>query len=753
MPDCFVESPSNGMVLDFNGIDPVIRWDGITATYETAGLTAPVTQPQIGGSGSGPIVGKFKCYVRFVDRYGVLSNTSPLSAEFEPSVTVGTVSNATNASPIVITSSGAHGLSTGQIVKISDIYGNENANGIWKVKVLSTTTFELTGSVGSGAYNSNGVIRTGVSKIQYSNVEVPTDAKVTRRQILRNRDGSYGTFYVDIDTTDLTSTAFESVADSASLAGAPEVPITDLVGTDQAILRYSKPPSHYSAACYQGGRLFAAVIEPYSEGCVSVTNGSTAVTGIATEWNMTSFVGRYFQVVGDTVRYKITSLTSLTALVLDTAYAGTTDPFARYVISPEVTRHRSFDWSETFLPEAWPPANSHTIPGDTGAGAITGITANRSWVYILCEYWLYRFSWFKSPGQDGDTKLAWNRGCVNNRCCVVVGDQSLMLDYYGVHAYSGNYDENISDEIGDLFRPTPNGTFRINWKAKKTFHGAQDPTLGLIYWFVCLDGDYTPRHALVYDIVNKRWAVFESVLPIGASSLGLLDNRPQLYLGTTAKRVLAANTGTLDGPSLGSGTLQGTVTDSGPGWIADSGATFPSAGVVGFPVSIYEGTGRGQMRTVYSVSGTTVYVRPLWNVKPDTTSKYILGGIPWRHITGQFQWAESPVGIARGIEIYFRKLSAAAGLSLQLFDDTQDAALVASETKSKDDGDGLGSTKDLSYLDIDVTRQVGRVNVGLNTFSPSEAVNAGLVQLKISGVQSAERQELQSYTIRGASPP
>jgi hypothetical protein len=68
------------------------------------------------------------------------------------------ITGATNATPIVCTTSLAHGYSTGDVVQISSAGGNIAANGIWKVTVTSSTQFSLDDSSGSGAYSSGGVI-------------------------------------------------------------------------------------------------------------------------------------------------------------------------------------------------------------------------------------------------------------------------------------------------------------------------------------------------------------------------------------------------------------------------------------------------------------------------------------------------------------------------------------------------------------------------------------------------------------------
>lgn len=67
-----------------------------------------------------------------------------------PSVSI---TNATNATPIVITAAG-HGLVDGQQVVIASVGGNIAANGTWVADVLSSSTFGLVGSAGSGGYTA-----------------------------------------------------------------------------------------------------------------------------------------------------------------------------------------------------------------------------------------------------------------------------------------------------------------------------------------------------------------------------------------------------------------------------------------------------------------------------------------------------------------------------------------------------------------------------------------------------------------------
>lgn len=71
-----------------------------------------------------------------------------------------TVTNATNATPIVVTTSTSHGLYDGAQLTVASVGGNTNANGTWVVKASGHTAFqfELVGSFGNSAYTSGGTV-------------------------------------------------------------------------------------------------------------------------------------------------------------------------------------------------------------------------------------------------------------------------------------------------------------------------------------------------------------------------------------------------------------------------------------------------------------------------------------------------------------------------------------------------------------------------------------------------------------------
>lgn len=86
-------------------------------------------------------------------------NTASLS--IAPSATVDTVAGTADDGGLVeITTSGSHGLTTGDTVYVDGVGGTTEANGAWVVTVTSATTFDLDGSVYANSYTSGGTVYT-----------------------------------------------------------------------------------------------------------------------------------------------------------------------------------------------------------------------------------------------------------------------------------------------------------------------------------------------------------------------------------------------------------------------------------------------------------------------------------------------------------------------------------------------------------------------------------------------------------------
>ncbi len=91
------------------------------------------------------------------------------------------INAASNTSPIEITTTSAHGLTTGQSVYITGVGGNTAANGSFAITSTSANSFTLDSSVGNGAYTSGGLVGTSsrISKCFYINGSDGTGALST----------------------------------------------------------------------------------------------------------------------------------------------------------------------------------------------------------------------------------------------------------------------------------------------------------------------------------------------------------------------------------------------------------------------------------------------------------------------------------------------------------------------------------------------------------------------------------------------
>jgi hypothetical protein len=82
---------------------------------------------------------------------------------WDPSLTKSVFLNimgASNTTPIMISSPG-HGLRNGEKITLSEVGGNTNANGDWKITNVTKDTFELVGSQGNANWTSGGKWTTG----------------------------------------------------------------------------------------------------------------------------------------------------------------------------------------------------------------------------------------------------------------------------------------------------------------------------------------------------------------------------------------------------------------------------------------------------------------------------------------------------------------------------------------------------------------------------------------------------------------
>jgi hypothetical protein len=744
MPPAFAKSP-DGILYVANGIDPVLRWDGLTTSMEPAGVEGPDSAVTVTGSGVGDIFGTIYGYARFIDRLGNVGNLSPVGTAYEAKGIERTITAAANTAPIVITTN-AHSLQTGDKIVVEGVEGLTGANGTWIVTNLTADTFSLDGSSGNADYRSSGTWHRGVATINYSNLPVTDDPKIQFRQVFRTRHGDPNTVFLDIESTTFSTTSLSSTKTDAELVSGAA--LTDDTGDDLLLSRHGIPPSDKSVFAHHIDRMFALVDEEYNVGNVAVTNGSTAVTGIGTEFSG-EFSGRYLWVSGGRRYYLISSVDIASqALTLSAAYEGATELYTDYSIRADITQRRSIRWSEAGLPESWLPTHEQPIQENPGSGDLRGAMSLDSWIYLLAESRIYRLSYQVDPLRDGFVFPDAKRGVLNQRCWVQVEDAAYLLDRQGIYAFQGNGHQEISQPIQDMFEREPDGAYQINWGASRWFHAAHDPVYETVKFFVCLDGDYLPHHAICYAYRYRRLWVEEYPVPIGAAAVGEMDGRAQLFLGSDHCRVLASGIGRLDGLDSGAGTVRGTVTSSGPTWVADTTAAF-GGDLVNAPLLITGGKGKGQRRRIISVSGTTINVKDPWLISPNTTSTYQVGGVEYAYRTGNYRWLQRDSLQNRRIELLFEPTVAPSDMHLRVFQSQTANPELMAYTRTSSEGNGVASEVGSAYLEIDTTKETGYVSHSMSDRRGREVEGDRFANFEISGVANKDRVRIYQIGLYG----
>ncbi len=120
----------------------------------------------------------------------------------DPTGTDATISGATNANPIVITTQTAHGLTSGRTVVITGVSGNTAANGTFVITVTSTTKFSIP-IAGNGTYTSGG----NVNRFPYSSTVISAQQNVIGA--LSNCYGYATSSYVTSEGVHYTATGYK----------------------------------------------------------------------------------------------------------------------------------------------------------------------------------------------------------------------------------------------------------------------------------------------------------------------------------------------------------------------------------------------------------------------------------------------------------------------------------------------------------------------------------------------------------------
>jgi hypothetical protein len=615
------------------------------------------------------------------------------------------------------------------------------------------------GVLGAGDYSGGAQWTKGRKQIDYTNVEAPTDPQIVRKQILRNANGALTTYYVDIDTTNLSATSFTSTRTDADLTAQESVPLYDDNQRDLAILRYGVPPNDLPLLLVARGRLLFSGSATYLSGSAAVTQNSVNVAGAGTAWK-SAFVGRYFCVAGqEPLLISSVDVVSQT-LVLASAWPGASNPYISYSIHSGEQRRHLIAWSEAGLPEAVSVTNAFLLTRQ-GGGAfedITGLFAIGPLVYVTEASRTYLFSFQNDPaagiaGGDGNIFLHSYRGLINQRCALVVEDTAYLLDQQGIHALSRNGDNALTTIIQSLWDIAGDYNYIIRWEHSPYFHAVHDKTQETLRWFVTFDSRKYPHFAICLDYRQQQWWLEEYPLPICSSCTGFVGRSgapsamPVVFVGSTAQRVFVLGHGNLDGIDEQAPSTGGYVTEAGLLSLRDSAASFAND-VVGLAVDVLQGKGAGQRRFVSAVDGDTLYLTQPWTVLPDATSRYQIGAIDYLWKSGVFRFVPSESQNVRALEVLTVPVQDHGTTELTTFVNRSATSAKWGVTATNQ---GIRTIAGFPEATLDLAKPDGFFRLRLDGLRQENLEGGRFLEVEISGTQATDPVVLVELNIDGVS--
>lgn len=588
---------------------------------------------------------------------------------------------------------------------------------------------------------SNTVTPVNVTTFNFTSVPIPTSAQIVTRQILRNANGNTSTYYVDVESTNLTATSFSSTKSDATLITGTPVTVADFIS------QYGVPPDDLPLLCNSKSRLLMSGEAVYSLGAVSLTNGSATVTGIGTRWTSV-LAGRYLYVAGNSGALISSVNTTAQTLTLSAVWTGSTAAFAEYGIRSDPTRKRLIAWSGAGLPEAVDVTDATNVSRETGAGDITAMFSMGSLVYLSEADRQHVFSFLQDPtpaagGGDGSIFPRSYRGSANARCVVVVESVSYLLDQIGIHAFDGNSSQSASVAIDDIFDSAGYYDYRINFDKQEFFHGIHERQQTLIRWFVSMDARKYPHHCLCFDYRGSRFWIEEYALPITSSCIGTIDGGDVAFVGSSGRRVFVLADGELDGVDQ-SGTRNGIATSAGVQTLADTSASFATT-LPGLTIDIVAGTGAGQRRVISSNTSTEITVMVPWTTRPDSASEYQLGGVQYLWRSGVFRFAKLEKGNVRGLELLGRPAATGTGMVRNYLNRSETAAKWGAKIADK----GVSTDRGDDEAILDMTKSDGYWKLRLDGLRQDNLDGNRFLEVELSGVKGEDHMAFYEASLEG----
>jgi len=268
--------------------------------------------------------------------------------------------------------------------------------------------------------------------------------------------------------------------------------------------------------------------------------------------------------------------------------------------------------------------------GSGKGGGINGLRVLNDQIIIYTENSVWKFSPGSGNTIDTSTLIQMQEsvGLFAPASLVDCGNFHIFLSERGIFAFDGNNFVHLSEKVDEELLDNPTKAQLAN--AKAVFNKRLNQ---YIIYFPSNSATHNNR-GLVYDLRDgmKCWQP-----PITGRRVSYISNFEKStgvetviygdYRGYLYEDDIGDNDGIVEG-------YNGTTTSATAFTLIDASASFLTTGdgLSGLMIRICEGTGAGQERVIESNTGTVITVTESWQVLPDTTSEYAIGGIDayWR---------------------------------------------------------------------------------------------------------------------------
>jgi hypothetical protein len=467
-------------------------------------------------------------------------------------------------------------------------------------------------------------------------------------------------------------------------------------------------------------------------------------------------IDRYIEVDGEAnANLLITDVVGQTITVdqdIERASAGTLS----YVITPEKSRRRQILFSYKDEPESVPETNSLTLQENAGDDdEIVGAMPYGPYLYILSQRHKYSVSYTTNPATDGSVRFLDDRGAFNHSCWDIFENTAYLMDDAGCYSFDGKESKTISGAIQDIWRRDSAG-HRIDFSKQGNFFVKADRPKEKVYFFVSFvgDTDLLPTRALVFNIRRQTFDPMHYPMQIAGAAMIEKDGETRLVFGAENEKVHLVDEGTTD---LITAEVVATATGVGQ---TDSNLKAPSStfvsGHIGTSVYIFEGTGKGQRRTIHTFAGgDEIGVRVDWDTRPDATSKFVVGAVEWNWKSSAFPIVASDDRTPRSVELKFKPTTTAQSADLRMFYNG-DTTVMTNET-AVNEGDAVEireTNKSDVVFHMQKDRSILSDSTGRETYRFS-SVNSVSGQgdhslaIELRGYAGDEAQEIQEISIDG----